>query len=114
GEPVLIYFDLPGSIRTDFLGKPVMLASGTAQLAHQTDALVLPLRARRDERTVWTDVWEALDPRAFSTPEELHRTVAAVHQRSILEMPEALEDPRRPGAWESGAGAGEWTLPAAD
>jgi lauroyl/myristoyl acyltransferase len=112
GEALVIYFDLPGSIRTDFLGKPVMLAAGTAQLAHQTDALVLPLRARREGTRVWTDTWEALDPRDFSGPQELHRAVAAVHERSILEMPEALEDPRRPGAWEDGARPGEWALPS--
>lgn len=112
-EVVLIYFDLPGSMRTDFLGKTVMLASGTSQLAHQTDALLLALRARRDGERVWTDVWEALDPRRFSSAEELHRAIAAVHERSILEMPEALEDPGRPGAWEGGAGTGEWARPAA-
>ncbi len=113
GEVVLIYFDLPGSVRTDFLGKPVMLASGTARLAHQTDALVLPLRARRDGARVWTDVWAALDTRSFAGPDELHRALAAVHERSILEMPEAFEDPGRAGAWESGARPDQWARPPA-
>jgi hypothetical protein len=112
GEVVALYFDLPGSIRTDFLGKTVMLASGTSQLAHQTDALVLPLRARRDGVRVWTDAWKALDPRAFPGPEELHRALATVHERSILEMPEALEDPARTGAWEHSAGLSEWARPS--
>jgi hypothetical protein len=112
GEVILVYFDLPGSLRTDFLGKPVMLASGTSQLAHQTDALVLPLRARREGSRVFTDVWEALDPREFPDAEALHRALAAVHERSILEMPETLEAPGRPGAWEDAASTSEWARPA--
>jgi hypothetical protein len=112
-EPVLIYFDMPGSIRTDFLGKPVMLASGTAQLAHQTDALVLPLRARRDGARIWTDVWDALDACDYVSPEELHRALAAIHERSILEIPEQWEDPRREGAWEDAATPTGWARPSA-
>jgi hypothetical protein len=108
GEILTIHFDVPGNVRTEFLGKPAMLAGGTARLAHQTDALVLPLRSRRDGTRVWTDVWEALDPRDFSESSELHRAVAAVHERSILEMPEALEDPGRPGAWERAGLPSEW------
>jgi hypothetical protein len=112
-EPILIYFDMPGSYSTQFLGKPVMLASGTAQLAHQTDALVLPLRARRDGASVWTDVWEPLDARDYAGSEELHIAIAAVHERSILEIPEQWEDPSREGAWEDAARTGEWSRPAA-
>ena len=113
-ETVLIYFDLPGSMRTRFLGKPVMLASGTAQLAHQTDALVLPIRCRREGTRVWADVFEALDPRDYAGAEELQGAIAAVHERSILEFPECLEDPTRAGAWESAAGPEEWARPRAD
>ncbi len=112
GEVMMSYFDLPGSIRTDFLGKPVMLASGTCQLAHQTGALVLPMRSRRAGRRVFTDIWEAIDSRDHATAEDLHRAIAAVHDRSILEMPEALEDPARPGAWEDQAGPLGWARPA--
>jgi hypothetical protein len=108
GEVLTVHFDVPGSLRTEFLGKPVMLAAGTARLAHRTDALVLPLRSRRDGTRVWTDVWAPLDPRDYSQPSELHRAVAAVHERSILEIAEALEDPGRPGAWE--ARPSEWAL----
>lgn len=114
GELVLNYFDMPGSRRTDFLGKPVMLTGGSSQLAFQTEALVLPLRARRDGNRVWTDVFEPLDARDFSTADELHLALAALHERSILEFPETLEDPCRPGAWESGAGEREWLRPQRD
>ncbi len=33
GEPVFLFFDLPGPRQTRFLGKPAMMAQGTAQLA---------------------------------------------------------------------------------
>ena len=114
GEIVLNYFDMPGSKRTDFLGKPVMLTGGSSQLAFQTEALVLPLRARRDGDRVWTDVFDPLDPRDFATAEELHLALAAVHERSILELPETLEDPNRAGAWENTATEREWARPSPD
>lgn len=108
GEIVLSYLDMPGGTRTQFLGKPVMLSSGTSQLAFQAQALVLPVRARRAGSRVWTDVFEPLDPHDFASAKELHRAVAAVHERSILELPETLEDPNRAGAWENGATPSEW------
>ena len=112
GEIVLNYFDMPGSRRTDFLGKPVMLTGGSSQLAFQTEALVLPLRARRDGDRVWTDVFDPLDPLDFASAEELHLALAAVHERSILEIPETLEDPNRAGAWEQTASEREWARPS--
>ncbi len=108
GEKVLMYFDMPGSRRTRFLGKPVMLASGSAELAHQTDALVLALRARRVGARVWTDVSAPLDAREHAGARELHDALAAVHERWVLELPETLEDPHRAGAWEGGATEREW------
>ncbi|MGD0453271.1 MAG: hypothetical protein ABSB69_06710 [Solirubrobacteraceae bacterium] len=111
GELAIIYFDMPGSRRTQFLGKPVTLATGTARLAIAADALVLPLRARRDGHHVRTDVQALLDPREFSGYEQLHDALAGVHERSILERPGALEDPNRRGAWEGGASAREWARP---
>ena len=113
GEIVLMYFDMPGSRRTPFLGKPVMLASGSAELAFQTEALILPLRARRAGGRVWTDVSEPLDARDFAGARELHGALTEVHERSILELPETLEDPNRAGAWENGATEREWARPQA-
>jgi lauroyl/myristoyl acyltransferase len=114
GELVLNYFDMPGGTRTQFLGKPVMLSSGSAELASQTQALVLPLRARREGNRVWTDVFEPLDARDFAHVEDLHKALAAVHERSILEVPETLEDPNRAGAWENSATEHEWARGGAD
>ena len=47
GKLLYLFFDMPGSRETRFLGKTAMLADGTARLAAATDALVVPLRARR-------------------------------------------------------------------
>ncbi len=111
GELALMFFDMPGSRRTQFLGKPVMLATGTARLAVEADALVLPIRARREGHRVWTDVQAPLDPRDFSSREQLQDALADIHERWILERPGALEDPNRRGAWEGGASASAWARP---
>ncbi len=70
-------------------------------------------RSCRCARSAWragarTEVGEALDPRDYGDAEELHDALAAVHERWILEQPEAMEDPNRPGAWEGGASELEW------
>jgi len=111
GEMAFTYFDMPGSRSTQFLGKPVMLATGTARLAIEADALVLPIRARREGHRVWTDVHAPLDPREFSGYEQLQDALAGVHERWILERPGAIEDPNRRGAWEGGASASAWVRP---
>ncbi len=107
-EHVLIYFDMPGGRRTQFLGKPVMLASGTARLAVQTGSTIVPLRARRVGASAWAEVGEALDPSDYSDTDDLHDALAAAHERWVLDQPETMEDPNRPGAWEGGASASEW------
>lgn len=108
GEVVLIYFDMPGSRRTPFLGKPVMLASGTARLSFETGAPIVPMRARRVGHRVWADAWTPLDPRDFADVGALQNALAATHSRSVLELAETLEDPNRAGAWEGGANRDEW------
>lgn len=111
GELVLIQFDMPGSRETRFLGRPVMLTAGTARLAVQADALVLPLRNRRVAHRVWVDIEAPLDPRDFADDRALHEALAAVHEQWILDSPATLEDPRREGAWEAGATAAAWLRP---
>ncbi len=113
GEPVGTYFDVPGSVRTQFLGKAVDLASGSSRLAHQTGALIVPLRTWRDGTRVRVELLEPLDPHAFTGALELHNALAAAHERSILQTPYALEDPSRPGSWEAGASATAWIRPDA-
>jgi lauroyl/myristoyl acyltransferase len=111
GEVVSVFFAIPGHRETHFLGKPVMLASGSARLATQTDALILPIRTRRSGHRVWVDVDAPLDPRDFAGAEELHDALAAAHERLILELPATIEDPNREGAWELGASARMWIRP---
>jgi lauroyl/myristoyl acyltransferase len=111
GEVVNVLFDMPGGTATNFLGKPVMLSSGSARLAAEADALVLPVRTRRVGADFRVDVCAPLDPRAFDDHEELHRSLAAIHERHILEQPQALEDPNRPGAWEGVASTCGWANP---
>ena len=110
GEAVLIFFDMPGGRATNFLGKPVELADGSAELAFRTGALVLPLRARRAGHEVWIDVGDPLDARQSAGVDELHEALAAIHERWILENPAAMDDPRRFG-WEDGAGPRAWSAP---
>jgi lauroyl/myristoyl acyltransferase len=110
-EIVIVFFSMPGSQETRFLGKPAMLASGSARLAVQADALIVPLRARRAGHRVWVDVGVPLDPRGYPGWEELHAALATVHERWILELPASMEDPKREGAWEEGAGPQAWMRP---
>lgn len=112
GERVLVFFDMPGHRRTRFLGKPAMLADGSARLAIASDALILPVRARRTGPRVWLDVAAPLDPRELAYVEDLHEALARLHERWILEFPAAMDDPRGIG-WEEGAGAHTWVPPEA-
>jgi lauroyl/myristoyl acyltransferase len=111
GEVVSVFFAMPGSRETIFLGKPVMLAAGSARLAIAADALILPIRVRRAGHRVHVDACPPLDPRAFTSLDDLHAALAAVHERWILEHPAAMEDPNRVGAWEQGATAQAWRRP---
>jgi lauroyl/myristoyl acyltransferase len=110
GEMVVLYFDRPGPHVTRFLGKTATLADGTARLALQTDALVLPLRARRVGHRGCLDVGEPVDPRDFTSVDQLHERLAALHETWILEHPESMRDPRSFG-WGKWATADSWIRP---
>jgi lauroyl/myristoyl acyltransferase len=106
-----VYFDLPGRRETRFLGKTVSLVDGSARLAWENDALVLPQRARRDGARVSVEYFEPLDPREHSGPEEIQDALARVHERLILDEPASLQDPAVTG-WDDCARAEGWTRPA--
>jgi lauroyl/myristoyl acyltransferase len=110
-EVVQSFFDMPGPHVTNFLGKPVMLADGTARLAIDADAMVLPARSRRVGHRSYVDFAAPLDARDFDDADQLHERLAAIHSQLILEVAETLEDPRRDGAWETGATAEAWISP---
>ncbi|HEY4809440.1 MAG TPA: benzoate-CoA ligase family protein [Solirubrobacteraceae bacterium] len=109
GESVFLAYDMPGPRDTYFLGKQVMLAEGTAQLAVRADAIVLPVRTRRAGHRVRVDAGKPLDPRGL-TVEELHNALAALHERWILENPAAMENPHQT-SWGHGATAEAWVAP---
>lgn len=110
GKVALIYFDLPGPHETNFLGKPAMLVDGSARLAVQSDALIVPVRPLRDGHVIRVQAFEALDPRDFESADGLHAALAAVHERLILEFPAGLADPASFG-WKSFATATSWRRP---
>jgi lauroyl/myristoyl acyltransferase len=110
GETVYLFFDLPGKRETQFLGKPALLADGSARLAFEADALVVPLRARRVGHRVTVDLAPALDPRELADVDALHDRLAAQHEGWILEHPEAMADPNSFG-WDDGAGPYAWIHP---
>ena len=85
-----ITYDIGGRTPTDFLGRTMQLTSGTARLAAQTDALVVPyLRERRGHR-VHATFGPALDPRDFDDFLELHAALGRFHEQWIHEHPAAL------------------------
>jgi lauroyl/myristoyl acyltransferase len=112
GKVVVIAFDVPGARETRFLGKPVMLTDGTARLAAETGARVLPTRALLRGAHVRQEYGPALDPRELGSADALHEALAAIHERWILDAPAMLEDPRRAGFWEEGAKPDAWAAPA--
>jgi lauroyl/myristoyl acyltransferase len=110
GHLALVYFDMPGHRETSFLGKPAMLADGCARLAVEADALVVATCSRREGHHIWLDVAEPVDPRELSGVDELHARLGQLHERWILEFPQAMDDPRSFG-WEDGATATAWVRP---
>lgn len=99
GRVVTIAFDAPGSRTTRFLGREVGLASGTARLAFETGAVVVPVtRLRQGWRTLSIG-HPALDPSDHETVDLLHDSLARTHSRLIAERPSDLEDPHRAGWW---------------
>jgi lauroyl/myristoyl acyltransferase len=95
GGAALLTMDAPGARRTQFLGKPVDMDDGTARIAVKADALVLPAALMPLGRRWEIQIGEALDPRDFSAPDELHLVLAAIHEELIMRAPEHLEDPSR-------------------
>jgi lauroyl/myristoyl acyltransferase len=111
GDVVMLAFDSPGNTETQFLGKPVMMASGTARLAKDTDAILLPTRRVRRGVKVAIEFAPPIDSRKYEDPTSLHVTLANLHSGWILEHPEGLEDPSREGFWEEDALPTGWNRP---
>jgi hypothetical protein len=88
----------------------VTLVDGTARMAVEADALVMPIRSVRDGHVLRMQTFEPLDPRDFAGPDELHQALARVHERLILEFPAASADPETYG-WGDHATPTGWRRP---
>jgi lauroyl/myristoyl acyltransferase len=104
-------FDMPGSHRMEFLNKPVDISIAGARVAMETGALVLPLGFGRDGHRPVAFLGEPLDPSDFPDVDALQARLARAHEQSVLARPEAMESPRRAGAWEGGATGQGWFRP---
>jgi lauroyl/myristoyl acyltransferase len=103
GKVVMVAFDMAGPQQTQFLGRPVMLASGTARMAAASDALIVPAVRRLVRYRPRSEFSPALDSRDHDDWRSLHAALAGVHSRSILLRPGTLENPYRLGSWGHGS-----------
>ena len=92
GGAVTIAFDVPGSTRTEMLGRTLGLKSGTARLAVDTGAPVLPLDVRRRGAHLVLRVMAPIRPAASVA--ETHRRLADTMGRLVMDRPEAVERPQ--------------------
>ena len=99
GAAVTITFDMAGPAVTGYLGKRLMLADGTARLALETGAIVLPCITRRQGARLVAIFEPPLDPDDFNGPGALQAALGDVHTRLALAAPEAIHDPCRLGHW---------------
>ena len=99
GGRVLVNLDVPGTAAVRFLGKTVEIKSGTARLALDTDAVVVPVAVLPRGRGWTIHVDEPIDPRDHPTWETLLQAVADAHEPLVLRAPEQLESPLRAGGW---------------
>jgi lauroyl/myristoyl acyltransferase len=94
GHIVQIATDVPGRTPVTFFGRRLLGSSGAARIACTTGAPVVVVTMRADpERRAVPVVHPALDPADFTSAEALLETLLAVHEESILALPEALNNP---------------------
>lgn len=98
GGTAMMSLDRPGDRRTTFLGRPVDMADGTAQLAVRTGALVVPAMQLPLGRRWRFELHAPWDPRDFADADALHDALAALHETAVRSHPEHLTNPRRPWA----------------
>lgn len=93
GEVVVLGFDVPGRARTNFLGRTVYAASGLAQTAKSTGAVVVPVTMWAHGDLARITVEEPVLPEEFGSVEDLHAAVVTRHEPAVLAWPEAMEWP---------------------
>jgi lauroyl/myristoyl acyltransferase len=99
GGRVLINPDVPGTAPVRLLGKTVEVKSGTARLALETDAVIVPVAILPHGRGWTIHVDEPIDPRAHAAWETLLQAVFSAHEPYLLRAPQILESPLRAGGW---------------
>jgi lauroyl/myristoyl acyltransferase len=95
GETLILSFDMPGSLPMTFLGRRVGVASGTARLALESGAPIVPITTRRAGGRQVLQVRESIDPNMFGDAEALQAEIARRHEPAVLAWPEAVENPLR-------------------
>ncbi len=90
GKTVLIAFDTVGNMPTPFLGRRLRLTNGPARLAHDADALVVPVLNRRRDVTPVVRFGEPLDPRDFADATALQGAIARQVEHWALEAPASV------------------------
>lgn len=99
GGTAMLAMDVPGRTPTRFLGKTVEMTDGSARLARSTDSLVVPVAVVPRGRRFAVRFQEPVDPRDHDSADDLHQTLATIHEKTVLEAPEHLESPLRAGGW---------------
>lgn len=94
GRLVLSALDVPGRTPTEFVGRRVVGSSGAVRIAHQIDAPVVPMTARRDDDgSAYFQLGAPLRPPDHADPTELLTALLSRHEGPVLDWPEAYEDP---------------------
>ena len=101
GEVLAVASDVPGRTPMTFVGRKVRGSFGAARLACDTGAPVVVMTSEEDEHGPLIRLHEPLDPRDFASPQELLARMLAMHERVLLQWPEATDLPlSRWGAME--------------
>lgn len=82
-----VAFDLPGSMPTPFLGRMITLASGSANLAVQTGALVVPMVIQRRGTIPVAHFAPPIDPADHDSAEQLQAELAKPFEAWTIERP---------------------------
>jgi lauroyl/myristoyl acyltransferase len=93
GNVVAIASDVPGRTPMRFVGREVLGSFGAARLATETGSPVVVMTSEEDERGPLIRLHEPLDPREFASPQALLERMLTIHERVILQWPEATDLP---------------------
>lgn len=93
GGTVALGCDVKGSTPVRFLGRTVYVASGTARLAMETGAPIVPVSVLPHGRLERLELQEPLDPARYNSYQELLQALFARHEAAVLSWPQAMERP---------------------